>query len=98
MVVFSLPCSLTRRFSRFGTFRKSHEAASCVARKRTVDFRNYTYYSNEYTVHGGHKSIDNAHMCAELFNAVVLRCAGAAEAAGAGGRGVDKTRPQKEGP
>ncbi|EFJ51529.1 hypothetical protein VOLCADRAFT_103443 [Volvox carteri f. nagariensis] len=44
-----------------------------LKRRRLVATRGYNYYSNEYTVHGGHKGMDNAHMCSDFFNAIVLR-------------------------
>lgn len=48
--------------------------AACRARHAIVHHHDYNYYSNEYTVHGGHEGPENAHMCPDIFNAVVMRC------------------------
>ncbi|GIL90323.1 hypothetical protein Vretimale_18189 [Volvox reticuliferus] len=71
--VYRVPQYVLKRFSRFGTFRKNHDMSSCSARRKLITNRGYNYYSNEYTVHGGHKGMDNAHMCGNFFNVIVLR-------------------------
>ncbi|GLC36550.1 hypothetical protein PLESTM_000459100 [Pleodorina starrii] len=71
--VYRVPQYVLKRFSRFGTFRKNHELAACGVRSRLVSARNYNYYSNEYTVHGGHKGVENAHICGNFFNAIIIR-------------------------
>ncbi|GLI62251.1 hypothetical protein VaNZ11_004856 [Volvox africanus] len=71
--VYRVPQYVLKRFSRFGTFRKNHDMSACSARRQLIASRGYNYYSNEYTVHGGHKGMENAHMCSNFFNAIVLR-------------------------
>ncbi|PNW77944.1 hypothetical protein CHLRE_10g458000v5 [Chlamydomonas reinhardtii] len=71
--VYRVPRYVLNRFSRFGNFRRSHAVAACRARHAIVHHHDYNYYSNEYTVHGGHEGPENAHMCPDIFNAVVMR-------------------------
>ncbi|KAG2433279.1 hypothetical protein HXX76_008346 [Chlamydomonas incerta] len=71
--VYRVPRYVLNRFSRFGNFRRSHVVAACRARHAIVHHHDYNYYSNEYTVHGGHEGPANAHMCPDMFNAVVMR-------------------------
>ncbi|KAG2449436.1 hypothetical protein HYH02_005583 [Chlamydomonas schloesseri] len=71
--VYRVPRYVLNRFSRFGNFRRSHVVSACRARHAIVHHHDYNYYSNEYTVHGGHEGPENAHMCPDMFNAVVMR-------------------------
>lgn len=62
------------RFSRFGSYRKDHEVASCAERHKHIHLNDYNYYSNEYCVHGGHSGPADAHLCRDFFNAILMRC------------------------
>ncbi|GFR50743.1 hypothetical protein Agub_g13009, partial [Astrephomene gubernaculifera] len=71
--VYRVPKYVLNRFSRYGNYRKSHTTAACNARHRYMHAHGYNYYSNEYTVHGGHEDVKDAHICSDFFNAIVMR-------------------------
>lgn len=63
-----------RRFSKFGEYRSaSNKTNSCEARHQLMHEHRWNYYSNEYTVHGGHEGPQNAHVCKDFFNAILMR-------------------------
>ncbi|KAG2497008.1 hypothetical protein HYH03_005012 [Edaphochlamys debaryana] len=70
---YRIPKYVLKRFSRYGTFRKRPEMGACPARHKYVHVHDYSYYSNEYTVHGGAEEPEGAHLCRDLYNAVVMR-------------------------
>lgn len=66
--------SFAPRFANFGEFRREpSRASSCAARHHLARVRGWTYYSNEYTLHGGQAAAEGAHTCRHSFNALLLR-------------------------
>lgn len=64
-------------WARYGLVERRTRVHGCAARASFVAAEGYRYISNEYTLHGGTRSMHDTHLCPQFVNVVMLRCVGA---------------------